>query len=68
MLAYAAEIAGALVAVILLWILPAIGVAKLAESKGRSFGLWLAFTLIFSWVWFLIAALVIQPYDETRAA
>jgi uncharacterized membrane protein len=53
--------AGAVIAVIVLWLLPSIGVAKLAERKGRSFALWLVACLLFGWVWFLIAVQVIRP-------
>ena len=57
-----------IVLVIAMWVLPAVGVAKIAEGKGRSFALWLAFSLVFSWLWLLIAALIIRPYDDEQSS
>ena len=36
---------GGVVAVIVLWLLPSLLVARLAEHRGRSFALWLACSL-----------------------
>ncbi len=58
-LASSAQVIGGVVAVIVLWLLPSLLVARLAERKGRSFALWLAFLLLFTWVPLLIAILVL---------
>ena len=51
-------------AVLVFWLLPAYFVARLAKRKGRSFWLWLTFSLIFPWVWFLVAIVVLKPMQR----
>jgi hypothetical protein len=59
------EVIGGLLGVLLLWLLPSYLVARLAQRKGRSFGLWLGFALAFSWFALLIAILILPARRET---
>ena len=43
-----------------LWIVPSILVARLAERKGRSFGVYLVASLVIGW-WFPLIAAVVLP-------
>ena len=54
-----------LVVLVALWIVPSILVARLAERKGRSFGVYLVASLLIGWLFPLIAALVIRPRHES---
>ena len=62
------EVIGGLLGVLLLWLLPSYLVARLAERKGRSFGLWFAFALVFSWFALLIAILILPARQGTSGA
>lgn len=64
----AGEVAGVVVALLLLWLLPSYGVARLAERKGRSFWLWLVFALVFSWFALLIAILLLPAWRDDESA
>jgi hypothetical protein len=48
-----------LIALLAFWIVPAVLVARLADRKGRSFGVYLVVSLIIGWLIPLIAALVV---------
>jgi uncharacterized protein YybS (DUF2232 family) len=50
-----------LLAVLVLWLLPALLVAHLAERKGRPFALYLIASLIIGWPIPLLAALIVRP-------
>lgn len=50
-----------LLAVLVLWLLPALLVARLAERKGRPFALYLIASLIIGWPIPLLAALIVRP-------
>ena len=63
-LASSAQVIGGVGAVIALWLLPSLLVARLAERKGRSFALWLAFSLLFTWLPLLIAILLLPPRPQ----
>jgi uncharacterized protein YybS (DUF2232 family) len=54
----------ALVFLLLVWLVPAVLVAKLAERKGRSFAVYLIVSLIIGWFFPLIAALIVRPRVE----
>jgi hypothetical protein len=56
-----------LVAVLILWLLPALFVARLAERKGRPFALYLIVSLIVPWPFTLLAALIVRPRPRPRA-
>jgi ABC-type microcin C transport system permease subunit YejB len=53
-----------LTVLLLLWLVPALLVAKLAERKGRSFAVYLVASLIIGWIIPLIAALIVRPRVE----
>jgi hypothetical protein len=57
-----------LLALIAVWIGPAVLAARLAEGKGRSFAVYLIVSLIVGWPIPLIAALIVpaRPLDEPR--
>jgi hypothetical protein len=57
------EVIGGLLGVLLLWLLPSYLVARLAQRKGRSFGLWFGFALAFSWFALLIAILILPAHQ-----
>jgi hypothetical protein len=63
----AAEVLGGLLGVLLLWLLPSYGVARLAQRKGRSFGLWFGFALVFSWFFLLVAVLLLPARSEAAS-
>jgi hypothetical protein len=42
-------------------VVPAYGVGRLAQRKGRSFAAWMAASVILSWAVTLIPALVVRP-------
>jgi hypothetical protein len=48
-----------LIVLVAFWIVPAVLVARLAERKGRSFGVYLVASLIIGWLIPLIAALLV---------
>jgi hypothetical protein len=54
----------ALLVLLLLWLGPALLVARLAQRKGRSFALYLIASLIVGWPFTLLAALIIRPRAE----
>jgi hypothetical protein len=51
----------ALLGIIVLWLLPTILTARLAERKGRSFAVYLVVSLLIGWPIPLIAALILRP-------
>lgn len=50
-----------LILLLLIWVVPAVLVAKLAERKGRSFAVYLIASLVIGWIIPLIAALMVPP-------
>lgn len=58
------EVIGGIVGVMLLIVLPAIWVARLAQRKGRSSWLWLISALVFPWISFLVATVVLRPLPD----
>jgi hypothetical protein len=56
-----------LLVVLALWPVPAFLVARLAERKGRSFGVYLVASLIIGWLIPLVAALIV-PARRSRPA
>jgi hypothetical protein len=48
-----------LLALIALWVLPSVLVARLADRKGRSFSVYLIVSLIIGWLIPLLAALIV---------
>ena len=54
-----------LVVLFALWIVPSILVARLAERKGRSFGLYLGASLVIGWWFTVIAAVVVRRRGGT---
>jgi hypothetical protein len=54
-----------LLAVLLLWVGPAVLAARLAERKGRSFSVYLVVSLVIGWPIPLVAALIVH---DRRAA
>ena len=56
-----------LIFLLLIWLVPAVLVAKLAERKGRSFGVYLIASLIIGWLFPLIAALIVRPRSKLQA-
>ena len=64
----AVEVLGGVLGLLVLWLLPSYGVARLAERKGRIFWLWFVFALAFSWFFLLIAILLLPArHDDARA-
>jgi hypothetical protein len=55
----------ALLGIILLWLIPTILTARLAERKGRSFAVYLVVSLLIGWPIPLIAALILRPRKTT---
>jgi hypothetical protein len=51
----------ALLGIVLLWLLPTILTARLAERKGRSFAVYLVASLLIGWPIPLVAALILRP-------
>jgi hypothetical protein len=56
-----------LIVLILFWLIPAVLIARLARTKGHSFGLFLIASLVIAWPIPLIVALV-MPARHDRAA
>jgi hypothetical protein len=54
-----------LIAVIAFWVVPAVLTARLAEHKGRSFGVYIAAALLIGWPVPLIAALILPSRCRT---
>ena len=54
-----------LIALIAVWIVPSVLVARLAERKGRSFGIYLVAALLIGWLIPLIAALILPTRSRT---
>jgi hypothetical protein len=54
----------ALMAVLALWLIPALMVARLADRKGRSFSAYLIACLLFWWPIPLVVALVVRPHTS----
>jgi hypothetical protein len=52
------------VVAVLLYVVPAFLVARLAERKGRSYGVYLVASLVIGWLFVLIVVLVIR--DRSR--
>jgi hypothetical protein len=50
---------GALLAVLLIWLLPAFMIARLAERRGRSFTAFLVLALLLPWPAILLAVLIL---------
>jgi hypothetical protein len=46
------------------WIVPAVLVARLAERRGRSFAVYVAFGLLVSWLIALVTVLVFPSHGE----
>jgi hypothetical protein len=53
-----------LIFALLVWFVPSLLVARLAERKGRSFAVYLIASLIIGWIIPLIAALIVRPPAE----
>jgi hypothetical protein len=53
-----------LIFALVIWGVPAVLVAKLAERKGRPFALYLIASLIIGWIIPLIAAVIVRPRVE----
>ncbi len=56
-----------LLALLLLWLVPALLVGRLAERKGRSFVVYLIASLIVGWPIPLLAALIVAHRTSTGA-
>jgi hypothetical protein len=54
-----------LLGVIVLWLLPALVAARIAERKGRSFAVYLIVALVIGWPIPLLAALVVRTRRAT---
>jgi hypothetical protein len=54
----------ALLVLLLLWLGPALLVARLAQRKGRPFALYLIASLIVGWPFTLLAALIVRPAER----
>jgi hypothetical protein len=54
-----------LIALIAFWVVPAVLTARLAERKGRSFGVHLVAALLIGWLIPLIAALILPRRSRT---
>jgi hypothetical protein len=61
----AAGVIGGVLGVIVLWLLPALLVARLARRKGRTFGLWLAVALLLPGIGLIVAALFLMQQPDT---
>jgi hypothetical protein len=57
-----------LLALLGLWIVPSVLTGRLAERKGRSFGVYLVASLLIGWLIPLIAALIVRDRSEARPA
>lgn len=55
-----------LLGLLVLWLVPAVLVARLAARKGRPFALYLIASLILPWPLVLLAALIIRPRPLTE--
>jgi hypothetical protein len=53
-----------LLGVLILWLVPALLVGRLAQRKGRPFALYLIASLIVGWPFTLLAALIVRPRAE----
>jgi hypothetical protein len=66
MLAVTTAHAFGLLGLLVLWLVPAVLVARLAARKGRPFALYLIASLILPWPLVLLAALIIRPRPLTE--
>jgi hypothetical protein len=51
---------------LLFWLLPAVLVARYAQSKGQSFGIYLLIALFLSWVVSLIVLLIVDAIQSSK--
>jgi hypothetical protein len=58
----------ALLAILLLWLLPTVLTARLAARKGRSFAVYLIASLLIGWPIPLIAALIVRPRNAATVS
>jgi hypothetical protein len=66
MLAVTTAHAFGLLGLLVLWLVPAVLIARLAARKGRPFALYLIASLILPWPLVLLAALIIRPRPLTE--
>jgi len=56
-----------LIVLLALWVVPAVLAARLADSKGRSFGVYLVAALIIGWPIPLLAAAILPARPEAAS-